>query len=244
MLHFGSLCYLDVQKSGSTFLVSFLRKHCKLQEIYFERHAVINQDWHIEGDPLFFITSRNPVEQYESLYAYGCEFKGQIEKQLRGHEIHQTYDRTREGYERWLAFMLEPAGPVERFRVPHKASRLFGFMTFRFLRLSFYRPIIQMKRMDNRNDVVEVYHEKRLHKKVIPTETLNDSMIEYIDEVLGEYLRDPDAAKAELANTDRINESKLDKSSISLDPGSPLIKKIKEREWFFYEALNYDAASS
>ena len=78
MHDFGKIVYLEMQKTGSTFVNSFLRECCLLEEISYKKHGVVRDDY--ASDKFYFITIRHPYDLYSSLYRYGLDGQGAFTK--------------------------------------------------------------------------------------------------------------------------------------------------------------------
>ena len=142
MHDFGEFCYLDVPKTGSSFVSRFLNKHSTLKQVEFRKHGRLHDKERMQPGKFFFITVREPVDQYKSLYFYGVNQRGGLFSQIRQEDDHldRFYDGTASGFSSWLDVVMDPKYlPLFSPRPPEK-GRLFGPMTDRFLRLSFFRP--------------------------------------------------------------------------------------------------------
>ena len=65
MYDYGKLVYLDLQKTGSRFVVDFLEATCKLSLRSGDEHTFVREDY--DPDTYYFITVRHPETQYSSL---------------------------------------------------------------------------------------------------------------------------------------------------------------------------------
>ena len=75
MVEYETFAYLALQKTGSTFIVEFLRRFCGEKLIYLEKHKPVPAERH-RREKLYVISVRNPLDQYISLYSFGVEKKG------------------------------------------------------------------------------------------------------------------------------------------------------------------------
>ena len=80
MHDFGDIVYLDLQKTGSTFVSEFLRFACVCPERKFQKHGWITDD--LRSSATYFITVRHPHALYSALYRYGLDRKGAIYNRL------------------------------------------------------------------------------------------------------------------------------------------------------------------
>ena len=66
MYDYGKLVYLDLQKTGSRFVVDFLETTCKLNLRYGIEHTFVREEY--DPSDFYFITIRHPVKQYSYLF--------------------------------------------------------------------------------------------------------------------------------------------------------------------------------
>ncbi|MEM0907492.1 MAG: hypothetical protein AAGJ94_09035 [Pseudomonadota bacterium] len=241
MHDFGPVCYLDVQKTGSTFISDFLARHMASPALKFAKHAAINNLKSLNGKA-FFISVRDPYAQYQSLYRYGLERSGGVSKRLRQNpqvDDAALYCGGDEGFSTWLRFVLDPAHhTILNANYPQHAALLFGFQTYRFLRLALPNPKTLWPQMENVDDVRRIFTEHRLYGEVIYQERLNADLMGLCTGTLAPFLKDKAAALAELsAGATRINTT-ADQEFVADDDAR---QRIISREWFLYEVLGYDA---
>ena len=242
MHDFGKFCYLDVPKTGSSFISKFLNKHSTLDQVGFHKHRRLRDDEHTEPGKFFFISVREPLDQYKSLYFYGVNGGGALFSYLdKEDDLGRFYDGTAKGFSNWLEFVIDPKNlPYFSSRRPED-GRLFGPMTHRFLRLSFFQPSKLMKRATDFDSLVDLYQKNKVHRAVVKNESLNMDMADLVDGPLRPFIKNPDSAIAELRSTrKKINQSgRSDKGAkFALDPG--LLAHLRERERFLFEVIGYD----
>jgi hypothetical protein len=90
MHDFGEIVYLDLQKTGSTFVSEFLKFACVCPEQKFQKHGWITED--LRSSATYFITVRHPHGLYSSLYRYGLDRKGAIYNRLQRAGRLSTYE--------------------------------------------------------------------------------------------------------------------------------------------------------
>lgn len=73
MFDFDRFVYLDLQKTGSTYVAHFLRYSSKLKLVKRKGHMFITDDY--DPSKLYFISIRHPLKIYSSLYRYGLQKK-------------------------------------------------------------------------------------------------------------------------------------------------------------------------
>ena len=106
MHEFETFMYLDVQKTGSTFISNLLAEFSSEEVQKYRKHGRVE----VRYDPkkFYFITVRNPFDQYVSLYSHGCAGMGGLARRLRKRGRGDLYDSTWEGFRHWLKFILKP----------------------------------------------------------------------------------------------------------------------------------------
>ena len=225
MHDFGPVCYLDPQKTGSSFVSAFLRRHLALQEVGFDKHARINQPAQMEPlGKLFFTSLRDPIRQYQSLYAFGVRYPDTPLRQRLMRvcaNIDTVYDGSAAGFATWMDVVCdaERAPDLARGYTP-ELSGLIGLQSFRFLCLSFYRPQRILQAAKSRDDVIAAYNAHRLHRYILRTEALNDDLAGLIRAALWPYVKDASAALAELAeDSRRINAAPKEAGNIAPPAG-------------------------
>jgi hypothetical protein len=233
---FPGFVYLDVQKTGSNFVLEFLDRHARDQPVELRRHKPVDS-----RDPgtFYFITCREPLEQYLSLYSFGCMGHGGFRRR-QGPDM---YDGTASGFSAWLRHMLDgrarDTGTELRRYIKSGMEPYVGFQTFRFLYLSFASPLSVFASCRSAEDVREAFRTQRLWDRVIRNEELAGGLAELVRGELAPHIKDADAALGWLAAGERFNASeRVDKSEwFTIDEGD--LRLIQEREWFFFEALGY-----
>ena len=80
MIDFGKIVYLDVQKTGSSFVARFLGECTTLPERSRHRHAPAKA---LRPDAFYFTTVRAPLSQYISLFQYGLQGRGGMVERFR-----------------------------------------------------------------------------------------------------------------------------------------------------------------
>ncbi len=207
MLEYRGFCYLDVPKTGSTFLIDFLRRHARGRPVREVKHSPPR--WAHRWRKLYFITTRDPFDLYASLYAFGCAGKGGFRKWLRqaSHPVLAAYDGTPEGFEAWLDAMT---GPDRRELMPPQIRRLWtphlGLMGLRHARLALPRRAWpKLAAAAGRAEVEQLYRRTALPRAALRLEHLHADTEALIDGPLGRHLSDPPAARAELAEAAPIN---------------------------------------
>lgn len=242
MLDYPGFCYLDVEKTGSTFIRAFLARHAKAAPRCDVKHRPPRyaHRWR----KLYFASARSPADQYVSLYTFGCEGKGIFRNNLdrTGAPIVEAYDATQAGFERWIDAVT---GPGRQALLPPSLlpyhSPYLGIMGVRFLRLCLPRARRRMPRFSNARGIAAAYSRSGLPGAVIRQEHLNAELAALVRGPLARHLKDPEAALAELDRPERINSSDRSQPvSVEALP-EELRARIASVEWFHRDVLGYPA---
>jgi len=233
MIDFGKIIYLDVQKTGSSFVARFLNECGSLPELARRRHApaLIHKP-----DVFYFTSVRAPLAQYISLFQYGLQGRGGMVQRFRDAGMADTYQPNTAAFERWLSFMISPdnAGFFGT-RYCNTLPHMLGLQSYRFLALSFIKPDPALRSVKTRADLRALYARKKLHSCVIKTESLNQDLENLLDSEVGTFFKPREQVVSYLQNVKRAKKSAA-VAGFQPDNISPdLIDEVKRREWFLYE---------
>lgn len=219
MDEFQSFCYLDVQKTGSTFVSKVLKTGSR-EPLYLSiKHGAISgnsrrnlfglirRPGHFRRGVFYFNSVRNPFDYYASLYNYGCDGRGGLAKNLRQGGFGELYGGTVSSFYDWFSFLNDPKNS---HYIHHEftdcGARLgIGFLSYRFLRLSVVDPTNKLSALALNADLRTFLSENGICSKTIRNETLNEDLLHLFDGVLSHAV---DLNKvADLLNGQRINAS-------------------------------------
>lgn len=235
MHDFGKIVYLDVEKTGSTYISNFLQQNLLLKERRFKKHAPASKrTW---TSKVYFISVRNPLSQYISLYQYGLDGKGRMAESFAKAGMSDYYQAgSTLAFERWLALMLDPTPPVFTGDTYLRLQpSIFGLQTYRFLRLSFNLPLRHLKNLTEKQTLQAYYDKNKLQNFVVKTETLTEDLEKLVLSDVGVFFKPYEQIMSFLKKSDRVNESKPS-SAFRPEKLSPdLIAYMKEKEWFVYD---------
>ncbi|NOR63531.1 MAG: hypothetical protein GQ535_13680 [Rhodobacteraceae bacterium] len=233
MIDFGEIVYLDVQKTGSSFVGQFLRACTGLPELSRQRHAPAKTR---RAGAFYFTTVRNPLAQYISLFQYGLQGRGGMVERFHDAGMADYYQPSNAAFERWLGFMLAPENAgFFGVRYGNTLPQMIGLQSYRFLALSFIKPGQTLRGAKTKDDLRRVYAAKKLHSHVIKTESLNQGLENLLDSEVGALFKPREQVGSYLQNAKRAKKSKA-VAGFQPDNISPdLINEVKRREWFLYE---------
>jgi hypothetical protein len=243
MHEFETFVFLDVQKTGSTFVSHFLTEFCTEEVMKYKKHKRVEERY--DPKKFYFITARNPLDQYISLYSHGCAGMGGLARRLRKRGHGDLYDSTWDGFRQWLKFVLKPD-------VSHMLDdeygddandhirELIGFQTYRFLELALRTPLETLAECKTQDDVRTAYKETNIANYVVHHETFADDLIALITTKLKYAIRDLDGAIKHIREAPKLNTSdRID--AFEADPrlGRKIQSQLDEREWLLHELFGY-----
>jgi hypothetical protein len=235
---FPAFVYLDVQKTGSGFVVEFLNRFARDEPVAFGRHKPVAIH---DPDKFHFITCRDPLDQYLSLYSFGRAGQGGFRKR----QGPGMYDGTAAGFSAWLRSALDDrprdrddANEMRRYAKSGLAPFI-GFQSFRFLHMSFAAPWAVLAECRSAGDLRAAFRTKRIWNEAIRSEELSSALASLVKRVLAPHLTDVDAALAWLAAGERSNESERVDKAAGFTVSDDDRRLVQEREWLFFEELGY-----
>jgi len=243
MHEFETFVYLDVQKTGSTFVSYLLTQSSTEKALIFRKHLPVGDRY--DPKKFHFITVRDPLDQYISLYSHGCGGAGGLSRRLRKRGFGDLYDSTWAGFRRWIKFVLreENAELLDDDYGSHANAALrqvIGFQTYRYLELAMLDPIETLCRCLSKDDVRAAHKEKGIVNFTVRHESFNKDMERLLTTELRYAMKDPDAAVRMLHETQRLNESdRVDRFEPDPRMGRKVSGRLDEREWFLKELFGY-----
>lgn len=213
MHDFGKLVYLDLQKTGSTFVSRFLNEACVLSLVKESKHGRMTSV--PDRGTLYFITVRHPISQYSSLFRYGLDRRGALYDRLAQRGYAGLYAREPDAFNQWLRFMLQyenAAALGEGFeRIPKEYN--LGFLSYRYLMLSLARPEKTLLRKPKKTDLLQYSREMSIVNHIIFNETLNEGLKTLATQLKPEFFNQ-DRVSAFFAKEQRVNASTTPKETM------------------------------
>lgn len=244
MLQYPKITYLDVEKTGSTYIRSFLEKFADGAPIRTKKHGVLPFWSRPEG--VTIISCRDPFAQYLSLYRYGCDNRGGIYQRLVRHapETEELYDGTLENFSKWLESVLDVPPALKKGLHSDRLMRLdlIGLQTARIFRLGMRAPYLLLRSAKTQDDALAAYDRWKYTDRIVRNESLVSDLLTLVDGALGDHLTDVDAARAFLETHDesaKVNVSKTPFRVTPSDLDASLVQKLEQKERFFFDVLGY-----
>lgn len=229
MLEYTTFCYLQNQKTGCTFVETFLRQFSSEPLAGFKKHAIVTQ---YDRSKFYFVNVREPSSLYRSLFAYGLDGKGTLYGRLKAQGLERLYAGGPAGFPDWLRFVLDPknAAALSAGYTPALA-KLTGFMSWRFLRLAclgFQQAAPGFTTRKELNDYVRTHV---IVHAVLKQESLRKDLADLVKGPLATRIKDVPAALAWLEEAPKINtsESLTERDEVALDDEVRTLLLSRER---------------
>lgn len=224
MHDFGKFTYLDLHKTGSSYVSQFLKNCCILDQIKFSKHDWIKEDY--RSDCFYFITIRHPQELWSSLYRYGLDCKGDVFNRLKQFNMLHHY----KSFDTFLNFCLdEKNASLLGYDYNSEISNHIGFMSFRFLKLSLQFPMNKIYHCINTSKDFPSLESKFITNLEIKNEQLNEELLNLATVLFPHYFDDIKVREFLNSNT-RINESKTSQTDVDrLNDFS--LSRMFRKEW-------------
>jgi hypothetical protein len=243
MHEFQSFVYLAPQKTGTTFISAMLDRFCKEQKIRNESHQPMGADY--DPKKFYFVSVRDPLDSYLSLYSYGSERRGKMHKKFRAEGTGDLYDGTMQGFNEWLNYTLKPKNAEGVDRVYSgmgggAVSELVGLQSFRYLRTAIPDPGHTLGKCRSKDEIRAVYREKKLPTFFVRYETFTDDLCRLVRGPLAHAMTDVEAAAKFIKEALPINSSeRVDIYQDEIKLRKAAARKLTEREWFLHEEFGY-----
>jgi hypothetical protein len=243
MLEFESFVYLDMEKTGSTFIIQMLNRFSAEPKIKQSHHESLTGDY--DPTKFYFISVRDPLDAYLSLYSFGCGAKGQLRARMnkKGHDDY--YDGTMEGFSNWLQFVLKPRhakalGAAYAYIADGRMPKLLGVQSFRYLRLAVPNADALLTECETRDDIRAVHAGHKLPHFTVRYEWFVEDLCELLSGPLRPYITDLDGALDYVRYSRPVNTSKrIDDREPQFEIKRRLLKQMREREWLMAELFGY-----
>lgn len=240
MIEFDSFCYLQNQKTGCSMVETFLRHCCSEGIVRYEKHMAPKLR---KAGKFYFISVREPLDTYLSLFNYGLDGKGELFARLRAAGFGALYADGIGGFSRWIDFVLDPGHGklVYPIGCAPIASQL-GLVSFRFLRLAASGFEQQCIGFASKTAIIDYLALQQPVDSVIRYESLQHDLLELVEGPLRHAFADLSAARAWITASPRINAStRRDTSDTPLLTDTQRVRLV-EREWFLYQTHYADMA--
>lgn len=234
MHDFGKLVYLDLHKSGSTFVSQFLTETCTLPLVREWKHQRISR-WRHRKSAFYFITVRHPISQYSSLFRYGLDRRGGLYERLERAGRADLYRSDAASFNHWLRFVLNFENAALLGEGLEKIPKEFnlGLLSYRYLMLAILSPERTLSKKPRSVSLSEYVRERTIVNYVIRNENLNEGLTELATKLRPAYF---DQGKVEefFALKRKVNMSTVKSEEIDRIDGD-VKKLIEEKEHILLE---------
>ncbi|GAB4086451.1 hypothetical protein GCM10028784_30810 [Myceligenerans cantabricum] len=181
MQAYESFAYLDVQKTGSSFLTRLFERQVAERRTRYRMHGPL--EWFPPRGRIHVISVRDPVEAYTSLYAFGCMGRGAMYGSITRSGNGALYTGQPAGFGRWLEFVLAAAGA--RYLDPRSyrwsgAHRCAGIMSYRVARLAVPNPVLRFRRARTPDEFLAVYDRYSVVDESLRLEHLREDLEAFV----------------------------------------------------------------
>lgn len=243
MHEFESFVYLDMEKTGSTFISRLLNRFSTETRQRQLHHRPLDTDY--DPTKFYFISVRNPMDSYLSLYSFGCQEQGKVRGQLRKRGHGEFYDGTLEGFEAWLQFVLKPRNAKMLKDGYHsmadgRIAGLLGLQSYRYLRLAVPGADELLADCQSEDDIRRVHVERKVPSFTVRYEWFVYDLCELLEGPLRYAIADLDEALDHVRSARPVNASdRVDADKPGFKVRKRLIRQMREREWLMREAFGY-----
>lgn len=243
MHEFKTFVYLDVEKTGSAFITQLLRRYCSEPEVRREHHQPMEAG--CDRSKFYFISTRDPMESYLSLYSYGCDGKGKLLGQLGRRDKDKFYTGDATGFNDWLAFVLN--GKNAHFLgddygeiADGNIARKLGLMSYRYLRLAIPGPDALLKSVKRSPQIFQIHAANKLPNFAVRHESFCDDLCALVSGPLAHAIKDVPAALDHIKTALPVNASdRVDAYEPRFRIKDRLSERMREREWLLRDLYGY-----
>jgi hypothetical protein len=210
--------------------MEFFRNTCKLEAVYKDGHGRVKARF--DPTKFYFITVRHPVGQYVSLFRFGLDRKGALFQRLNKSGLaDDLYREGNEGFNRWLAYILDPAN-AKTVEPPYRlAAHLgIGLQSYRFLSFALRRSQKVFQEAKDYDDLVARFRTGSILNHVIRNENLSEGLRHLATELFPQHF-DQDKVAGFLAASTRVNAAKSSSAAL-YEPLGEIRDLLEEKEKF------------
>jgi len=242
MHEYETFAYLDVPKTGSSFISYMLQTYCSEEQLFFKKHKGVENRY--DANKFYFISVRDPLDQYISLYSSGCAGGGSLYRRLEKRGYGDFYDSTWKGFRKWLKFVLDPEnGKYLGARTTTYAGplhQILGYQSYRYLELAVVDPDTALANCKTKDDVRQAYKTAGIAKDVVRHETFRDDLKRLVTGRLRGSFANLDDTLDFLEKDVKVNASdRVDQLTDDPTLNRKSRDHVEEREWFLKETFGY-----
>lgn len=237
MYEFETFAYLEVPKTASSFICNALTKFCKENKVRKTGHFGPPGDY--DPSKFYFISVRDPLDLYISLYSFGCTGKGKLRARMQAQGLGGLYDRTWNGFEFWLRCVLHPANKYLLEPEYRPVAEWVGYQSYRVLSLAIPDFAKAAQTCESAQDLGRLYEERNAATYTIRFESLREDLGALFTGRLRDSMRFRDAL-AYIRDAPPLNASeRIDQNATNPELGTKTKKVLYRREWVLRDYFGY-----
>jgi hypothetical protein len=242
MHEFETFVYLDVQKTGSSFIASVLKRFSREKLVRKVLHVGVGANY--DATKFHFISVRDPFELYLSLYSFGCQRKGKLFTRLCKRGFENLYNGTASGFSSWLKFILDPESSayLPGYGEGHlkDVSSVVGFQSYRVLQLAMRNAEQILATCKDSNDVRSAFKSNNIVQYTVRTERLRADLVDLLATKLARSIRDIEKARCYVVEESARNKSRRVDEAWQLGGTEAQLRALTlDREWPLREFYGY-----
>ena len=245
MHEFENVSYIDLQKTGSTTIVSVLTDVLDEKEVHRDIHGPVPSGF--DRSKLSFISVREPLSLYISLFNFGVVTKrGTLYNALRKAGRASAFEPTADGFAEWLDFLLDPKN-APTFNRKYGADAPFdclGLLSNRllFMTVPRFKNKVKKSKLQNPQDIRELFARRHIFDDYVRTENLSGDLFAFLHRHAGRLRLRQSLTTADdlIARVPVLNASRKAKGLHAESVPDDLRQRVREREWLLYETFGYD----
>lgn len=242
MHEFETFVYLDMEKTGSTFISQILNKF----SVEKRRRQLHHRPMEADYDPtkFYFISVRNPLDAYLSLYSFGCQSQGKVMARMRNQGLGEFYDGTAEGFAGWLGYVLKPKNADTLRDGYHtiadgRIAQLLGLQSYRYLRLAVPGADELLADCRSEDDIRAIHSARKVPTFAVRYEWFLYDLCDLLSGPLRYAITDLDEALDYVRDARPVNTSDRVDGKAGFTLRKRLKRQMREREWLLSEAFDY-----
>jgi hypothetical protein len=197
-----------------------------------------------DSKKFYFISVRDPLDLYISLFSYGCEAKGNLFRRLHNKGLGVLYDGTWEGFQYWLEFILDPENAHFLERRYSKSdggvSGMVGYQSYRVLGLAIPHGIEELSKCGNSSDIRAVYESRSVVSYAIKYEQFCEDICTLLRDKLRYSVSNIEEAVHYVQTQKARNPSdRIDRYESTAVISKRLRRLLEDREWLLHESFGY-----
>lgn len=242
MYKINGMVFLDLHKTGSSHIQKLMEKYIYQEDVFFKKHASVKSRY--EPSAIYFLSVRDPLEQYLSLFKYGLSENGNLYNSLKKIGKHDLYSKKdAEGFFEWYSFIssYESVGLLGEGYSDYKEHHDYmGFFSYRLLKLAFRNIKNALRDVRCKEDIEKAISERSIVNFYVRNECLEDDFMKVLDACSSPCFIDRVKLKKpigeireEIHDQPKCNVSQVENLRLEGPELSEVKNNIKKQEWIY-----------